>query len=213
MNEDDQMLTVDEALIYIRQQFMEPDGLISHVELGEKTDMAQIEMVTRACNMLQTAWQGREVVPKEFVRMVRLAAIRLLSLEQSMSSYTQRLEEITQTVSWMQEWIEMVFLPPPQSEEAALALVCQHLLGTRPFTAELLMGRINEDSAGELVSGLQTLAQAWSTRDQISKLAAYAMLGISWDFDEATRHFSGNKLQRFHEVEQQVNEAITKCLS
>jgi hypothetical protein len=213
MNEECHMLTVDEALIYIRQQFMEPDGLISRIELGEKTDTAQVEIVIRACNTLQAAWQGQEIVPKDVVRMIRLATNRLLSLEQSMSTSPQRLEEITQMVSRLQEWIEMIFLPPPQSEEAALVLVCQHLLGTHPFTTELLMGRINEDSVAELVSGLQVLAQAWSTREQISKLAAYAMLSISWNFDEAARHFSGNKLQRFHEVEQQVNKAITECLS
>jgi hypothetical protein len=112
----------------------------------------------------------------------------------------------------MHEWIEMVFLSSSKSEEAAFALVCQHLLGTRPFNTELLMGRINEDSLGELLSGLGILAQIWQTRSHISKLAAFAMLSAPRDFEEAALLFSEEKLQRLQEVQQQVMESITRCL-
>lgn len=107
----------------------------------------------------------------------------------------------------------MVFLPPARSEEVALSLVNQHLLGTSPFTTELLHGRINDDSLGELINGLAILGQAWQTRENIPKLAAYAMLCVPWDFDEASQHFSGSNLQRLHEIGQQVMESIMKCLS
>lgn len=212
MNESSRMMMLEEALACIRQQFVEPGNLLARIEMKEEIETNQIEMIEAAFKVIQSAWKDKETVPKEQVRWIRFASDSIPRLERHIQLYPQRKDEIERILSRMHEWIDMIFLPSSESEEVGFALVCQHLLGTRPFNTELLMGRINEDSLGELLSGLRILARQWQTREHISKLAAYAMLSAPRDFEEATQIFSGERLQRLQEVQVQVMESITRCL-
>jgi hypothetical protein len=213
MREDADILTWEDALECVRWHFTEPDGLLAHIERGGEIDETQVQMIGTAFQVMQAAWQEQERVPKQAVQLVRHASNAIPRLEQRMQLYPQRQAELVRLLEQVSEWTEKVFSLPSLSEEAALVLVYEHLLGTRPFNTELILGRIDQDALGELLGALEALAQVWQTREQVSKLAAYTMISDSWLFDRAANLFPGTKQQRFQEVEQQVSERITRCLS
>ena len=91
--------------------------------------------------------------------------------------------------------------------------VYQHLLGTPQFNEGLLFGRIDEEALKELLQALEVLAEAWKTKAQISRLIAYTLISTPWLFARQGNLFSGEEQLRFQQVEQQVEEAISECLS
>lgn len=112
-------------------------------------------------------------------------------------------------------WTDTLFFtsPAPLSEETAIAVAYQHLLGTPSFNIELILGTINNDALAELLDALTTLASKWESREYISKLVAHAMISSSWLFDRVATLFQGTSQQTLQDAERQVNEAIISCLS
>ncbi len=202
----------EDAFACIKRHFTESDGLLAHIERGGEIDETQVQMIGTAFQVMQAAWQEQERVPKQAVQLVHHASNAIPRLEQCMQLYPQREAELVRLWEQVSAWTEQVFSLPSLSEAAALVLVCQHLLGTRPFNTELMLGRIDQDALGELLGALEALAQGWQTREQVCKLAAYTMISASWLFDRVANLFPGTKQRRFQEVEQQVNERITLCL-
>jgi hypothetical protein len=113
----------------------------------------------------------------------------------------ENVNEITHFLLQVGEWTEIVFSSSQLTEEAALMFVCQHLLGTPAFNTELILGSINESALSELLEALDTLARLWQGREQVSKLAAYAMMSASWLFGRVENLFAGTEERRLREVE------------
>lgn len=213
MNEGDSTSTLEEAFACVRRHFMEPDGLLGKIEQGESINETEVQQIAAAFEVMQDAWEEKTLVPKEAVRLILHVSNSLARLDQCMRRFPQQKDAIVSLVSKVTHWREHVFSYPLVNEEAALVMVGQHLLGTRPFNIELIMGDINEDSLGELLEALDILGQVWESREQISKFAASTLVDAPWLFDRVVNHFPRGKLQRLHETREQVMDSITRCLS
>lgn len=213
MKENGDEMALEDALTYIKWHFTEPGGLLTHIEVGGEVDQTLVQTIGTAFQIMQSAWKEEEYVPKYAVQLVHHVTDAIPRLEQCIHLYPHREPEIANFLLQVSEWTEMVFSSTALSEEGAIMFVCQHLLGTPAFNTELILGSINESALSELLDALDTLARLWQSREQVSKLAAYAMISASWLFDRVEKLFSGAKEHRLHEIERQVNEHITRCLS
>lgn len=215
MREDAEILTLEDALACIKWHFTESDGLLVQIEMGKEIDEKQVQMIGTAFQLMQAAWKDKVLVAKNAVQLVRTAIKAIPRLEQYMLLYPQREAEISRFLIKVSGWTDSVFFAPlmPLSEEGAITLVCQHFLGIPSFNTELMLGHIDENALGELSDALERLAQIWETKEYISKLAAHAMLSASWLFEEVANVFSSEKKQRLQEIERQLDERITLCLS
>jgi hypothetical protein len=213
MEEDVNILTLGDALACIKLHFTEPDGLLAQIERGGEVEASQVQMIETAFRVMRSTWMEQDLVPKEATRLVHQASTAIRRLEQCRQLYPQRREMIEHFLFKVIDWVEHVFSLSSMSEEAALVMVIHHLLGTPSFNTELILGSINKSSLEELLDALDTLAHVWQQKEQISKLAAYAMVNSSWLFDRVAKLFPGPRQQRLREVEQQVSEQITRCLS
>jgi hypothetical protein len=212
MSEDTEILTLEEALVCIRQHFTEPDGLVAHIEKGLEIDDVQVGKLEGALSRLHLAWQEQDLVPKQDVRLLWNVVPRL---EKCLSLYPERTTEMSSFLMQVSQWIEAVFSTPLLSEEGAVVLLCQHIFGTPPFCVDLYLGNINEDALSELFVALDTLADAWKKKAYISKLAAHAMVGtpeVLMSVSEADSIPETEK-QRLQVIEQELAERITKCLN
>jgi hypothetical protein len=98
------------------------------------------------------------------------------------------------------------------SEESAILLVCQHVLGIPSFNVQLYLGKIDKNAVQELFSALTVLAQLWKDRTEISKLAVHAMMSVPWLFTKTSPFFSEEEKRHLQRIEQQLDEYITLCL-
>ncbi|HJT59620.1 MAG TPA: hypothetical protein VJ761_24135 [Ktedonobacteraceae bacterium] len=212
MKEEDGMITMENALAYIQWHFIESDGIIACIERGEEIDQREVQRMEVAFQALEGAWKEQMLVPKHAVQIVRAASKTLPRLNRCMLLHPERKTEISRLVMEVDKWIEAVFLSP-MSEESAISLVCQHLLGTPSFNVQLYLGEIDNNAVQELFSALDVLAQLWKDRTEISKLAVYAMLSVPWLFTKTSALFSEEEKQYLQRIEQQLDEYITVCLS
>jgi|SRR5579859_1455970 len=210
MSRNAENLSMEEAVALITQHFQECDGIIAQVERGEKIDGSQVRMIEEALRCLQLAWKGKELVPKHAVRLFWNVIPRL---EKCILLYPHRTDEVSKLMSDLIGWFDGVFSSSLMSEEDAIVLVTQHMIGLPPLSIELRFGNIREDSVEELLMALNVLADTWKTREDISKLAAHAMVSTQAVFMAVSDLFSGTEKQRLNAIEQQLNERITECLS
>ena len=211
MREDAEMLTVKDALAHIKWHFTESDGLIARIERGEEVDERQVQEIETAFLILQAEWKEHERIPKHAVQILRDANNAILRLDKSSLLYPQRGNEIRHFMTDIFTWMDAAF--STMSEEAAIAAVCQQLLGVPSFVVELRQATIDEEAVKDLFSALDVLARVWKNRKEISKLAAQAMVSVPWIFRDAKNLFSGADKQRLNVIQQQLDEHITRCLS
>jgi hypothetical protein len=95
MHESSHIMTMEEALDCIRQQFVEPGGLLARIEMGEKVEISQVEMMGTAFKVIQLEWKDKEIIPKEQVRLVRFASdsIPYLDISNCIHDAKMRLKE------------------------------------------------------------------------------------------------------------------------
>jgi hypothetical protein len=206
MGESHDFLSTQEALAYIRLHFAESEGIIARIEQGLPIDNAQIRRLEAALQQLHLAWLNEDLVSKQEVRLLWNVYPRL---EKSLALYPEREREITEFMSKVIRWMEQLFMTPQVSEEYAIAVISQHVIGPS-FLANALLGReITASAVDETFMAVEALARIWKKKENISKLAAGAL--ISTQYLPISEHFSQKKKQDIQKLIQQLSEQITKC--
>lgn len=213
MSEKAEILTIESALAHIHWHFTERDGIIARIEGGEVIDQREVQEIEAAFQVVEMAWKEQPLVPKQAVQIVRTASKAIPRLNRCMLRYPEREAELSRFVMEAEQWIEAVFLPLPMSEESAISLVCQHILGMPSFNVQLYLGEIDNNAVQELFSALHVLAQLWKDRTEISKSAVYAMMSVPWLFTKTSALFPEGEKHYLQRIEQQLDESITLCLS
>lgn len=202
-------LSMEEALACIKLHFTKPEGLIAQVERGISVDNAQVEMIKVALQRIHMTWEKQNLVPKQDVRLLWGVLPRL---EECLRLYPDRELEIRNLYMQIGQWIDEVFAIPTMSEETAIAVVSQHILGPS-FVMELRFHSMNENAREDLFMALDTLAKAWSNKERISKLAAGAMISVQdLSADVSWLHSDVDK-KHLQEIIHQLFERINRCLS
>src|SRR6266568_6791693 len=101
MSQEFEMLSVDEALTCIKQQFTEQKGLIAQIERGATINDVQVRMIEGALRYLQTAWKEKELVPKHAVRLFWNVIPRI---EKCILLYPQRTVELSKLMGDLIKW-------------------------------------------------------------------------------------------------------------
>lgn len=206
MNENHEFLSTQDALAYVRFHFTEPGGLIAQIEQGSPIDSMQVKNLEAALQRLHLAWLNEALVSKQEVRLLWNVYPRL---EKSLVLYPEREREITEIMSKFIIWTEQLFMTPQVPEEYAIAVVSQHIIGPS-FLANALLGReITASAVDETFMAVEALARIWKKKENISKLAAGAL--ISTQYLPISEHFSQKEKQDIQKLIQQLSEQITKC--
>ncbi len=215
MQEDTDIQTAEEAMSWIKDHLMGKNGILATIEQGGAIDEAERRKIGDAFEMIQQAWLGQQVIPKEGAQLLHQITTLIERVEQHIAFSSQRNQEMIDFLYQVNHWIDLIFFPPaaPISEEEAMMQVEQHLLGTPQFNEGLIFGRIDEVALEELLQALGVLAGAWKSKAVVSKLAAYTLISAPWLFARQANLFTGEEQLRFQQVEQQVEEAIIRCLS
>lgn len=194
------------SLVCIRKSFTESGGTIDKIEKGEKIDEIEVLLLEEALTELHGAWLEKDLVPKQDVQFLWNVFPRL---EKCLILYPQRYEEINNFIANVSMWIERIFTTSPMSEEQAIAVVSQHIIGPSFLVDLLLANTVNEASIDELFFAVQTLAQAWKRKEHISKLAAGAL--ISTQFMTVSDVYTQTEIHHLQAVRQQLIEHVTEC--
>lgn len=215
MQKDTNIQTAEEALGWIKGHLMGKNGILATIEQGGAIDETERRKIGDAFQVIQQAWLGQEVIPKEAAQLLHQITAVIERVEQRLAFSSQRNQEMVHFLYQVNHWIDLTFFPPAAtiSEEEAMMQVYQHLLGTPQFNEGLIFGRIDEEALKELLRALEVLAEVWKSKAKVSRLAAYALVGTPWLFGRQANLFTGEEQSRFQQIKQQVEEAIIKCLS
>lgn len=215
MEEEMKVLTYEEARACLTRHFASDDGFLAQIEKGGEIDFEQIRVIEAALRSLQYHWKNQSLVPRHIVGLLwnvipRLEACRSLS--------PQRQTEIHQVIASLSPLLEIPFVTAPtMSEEQAMALVSQHVIGPSFILEVLHAGRIDENALEDFLMAVDTLAQTWRQKDYIAKVTAGALIGtqdiVSRDgpFAPVIERFPVEKKQRLQEIQQELLEHVHDC--
>lgn len=206
MNENHEFLSIQEAIAYIRLHFTEPEGLIAQIEQDLPIDNTQVKKLEAALQRLHLAWVDEALVSKQEVRLLWNVYPRL---EKCLALYPEREREITEFMSKVIRWMEQLFMTPQISEEYAIAVISQHVIGPS-FLANALLGReITASAIDETFMAVKALAGIWEKKEYISKLAAGALISVQ--YLPVLEYFPQQKKQDAQKLIQQLSQHIAKC--
>lgn len=202
--------TLEEAWVCIKINFSESKGIIAQIEKGMEIDEINIQMIEVALQRISLAWEDMKLVPKKEVQLLWNVLPRL---EKCLLLYPYRKVEIGNLIARLSERLDALFSSSKMSEEHAIALVCQHLVGVPSFMIELRLGEINETSLEELLLALDTLAQEWKGKENISKLAVGGIISTQNFFSSVSGLYSTSEKQHLQAIELRLCERISRCLT
>lgn len=206
MNDESERMSVEEALTCIKLHFTEPEGLLAQIEQGLPIPNIQVERLEIALRRLHEAWMHRDLISK---REAGLLWNVLPRLEQYMLLYPHREAEIRDFMFKLNVWFDQLFMTQEMSEEQAIAVISQHIIGPS-FLAEVLLGETIKPAAiEEVFTAVDVLAQIWKKKEAISKLAAGALITIQGF--PISEYYSELKRKEIQKTIQTLQEHITEC--
>ena len=205
MNDVTGMMTIEEALSCIKLHFVEEEGLIAQIERGLPIDIVQVKRLEMALQRLHIAWENSESVLKQEVRLLWNVIPRL---EHALLFYPEE-AELTKFMREVIVWLDELFMTEVMSEEHAIAVVSQHVIGPSFLKGILLCEKIDSTSAYDVFTAVETLARVWKSRKHIPKLAAGAL--ISTQSTIIPNCYSEAEKQQIQKIMEQLRERITQC--
>ena len=200
-------MTIEDALACVKLHFTEPEGLIAQIERGSPVNSVQVQRLEVALRSLYEAWLDKDLIPKHEVRLLWNVFPRL---EQCLLLYPEKEAELTDFMSKLNVWLDQIFTTPEvMSEEHAIAVVSQHVIGPSFLVGILLSRKITSSEVDDVFTAVETLSRIWKHRTHISKLAAGALLGTQ--SMSVSDYYPEYERQRLQEIMQQLQERITKC--
>ena len=124
-------LSLIQAYELIRLHLSEPGGLIDQLENGAEIDNEYVQILDHAIEKIHQEWKNVSIVPKDIINLFNNIFYRLTSI---ISIYPQREVEIHTLYGQFTSWMDTIFAEEPLSEEAAIAIVTQQILGLEPLS-------------------------------------------------------------------------------
>lgn len=206
-------MTEQEAIATLEQHFVGTNGFVARLRRGEGLDYEGIEQVRTALDALEALWSNRAQVPRHAT--VALVDVRTAIIE-CKPEYPALANELDRLAFDLVRRIEQVFYSPSpgMTEEEAIALVYGHLRGLSGIALTFHHREPIHDLewATDLLTALDTLAVAWSTREEAPK----AVIGPMLDARAIIRGHAGNYRQWQEQLEQigdEVAQRVRRCLS
>ncbi len=192
-----------ESLTY---HFSDENGLLAQIESGKEIGIQAIRDVERALEILQEVWRTRRTVPKREISLLWSVFPRL---EQAMSQQPAREQELRAVWSLLSTHMQILLTIPlsTMSEEDAIDVLRQHLVGGPSFGQALYMGYTNQIHFQPLLHRLEQLKPVLSGQQEIPKRLSHALLNV-WQFpwSEVTR--SEDDHPQVSQMKQQLVKAI-----
>jgi hypothetical protein len=205
-------LTEQEAISTLQLHFVSAEGFVARLQRGEGIDHEGVEQVRAALDALAALWADRAEVPRH-------ATVVLVDVEtpiiECASQYPELTNELWQLASDLVTRIERIFYTyPGMTEEEAVAIVYGHLRGISgiALTFHHREPIYDLEWATDLLTALDTLAVAWSAREEAPK----AVIGPMLDARAVIRGHADNYPQWQSQLEQigdEVAERVRRCLS
>ena len=206
MNENVPFMTLEEVLSFIDFHFFEEGGLIAQIEQRLPIDQTQVKKLKVAFQQLHAAWENSDLVPKQEMQLLWNAISRL---EKCSSLYLKEDAAVADFMDELSVWLDQLFTTKEMSEEHAIAVVSQHIIGPS-FLREILLGeKVTFSAIDNVFIAVETLAKLWKPRKYVSKLAAGAL--ISTKSITIPNHYSEAERQQLQKIMQQLQERISDC--
>lgn len=208
MQNNEERLGPKEAISFLKVNFTEPQGIIARIGRGLNVSTNEMHLIEEALNVVHETWENQQLISKQEALMLWNVFPRL---EACLNSLVVTNEEIVQFVTRLEGLIDQLFTASVMSEEAAVAVLSQNVLGPS-FLIEVRFGTINEGNLEELKDALKVLARAWKKKENISKLAAGAMISLRYLFASINDMYLDESQQRLQEIKQQIFDLVDQCL-
>lgn len=200
-------MNLEDALITLKLHFTEPEGLLAQIERGLSVDEDQLQMIDVALQKIRAMWTEKDLLPKQDVQLLWNVLPRL---EKSLVYHPEQRKEIENIISQISEWFAFLFSTPVMSEENAIVVVSQHVIGPS-FVTALRFGTIDEEALDELFVALDTLGSHWKKREYVSKIAVGAMINMQGMIDQVSGLYREPEMKRLRAIEQQLFERVNRC--
>ncbi len=206
MNDDSESMTTEEAITCIKHHFTEKEGLLDQIECGQPVDSTEVKTLEVAFQQLHMAWVNVDLVPKQEVQMLWNVIPRL---ERCIMRYPEREIELSKFMYEVIVWLDQLFMTEVMSEEHAIAVVSQHVIGPSFLKEILLHEKFDATNVDEVFTAVRTLAHLWKKRKYISKLAVGALM--STRYLPLSAHYPEQERQTIQETMKYLTELITRC--
>jgi hypothetical protein len=206
MSDKSEMMPIEEAMAYIKLHFTQSEGLLAQIEQGRPIPNDQVEKLEVALRSLQEAWSHTELIAKQEASLLWNVIPRL---EQGLLQYPHQEAEIRDLMFKLSVWFDQMFMTQDMSEEQAIAVISQHIIGPS-FLAEVLHGEaIKSAGIEEVFTAVDVLAQIWKKKETISKLAAGAL--ITTQCIPVSEYYSEHERRKIQKTLQALQDHITEC--
>jgi hypothetical protein len=210
-------MTEIEAIAVVKEQFAGTSGFLARLQRGEGIDEMGVTQAKEALLTLKGAWADRSTIPKD-------AAFPLVDVLGTILSCMEKQPEGKNQIYYlaieMDQLVDNVLLQEGESmsEERALAVVQFHFTEGESLGLMLHRGAsVNQEIVQgtivqELQMALDTLHQAWKTRQEVPKEVVRAMLPAPSFIGYNTR-MPAELRPLLDTLSQDVKERIQRCLS
>ncbi len=112
MQKDTDIQTAEEAMSWIKDHLMGKNGILATIEQGGAIDEAERRKIGDAFEMIQQAWLGQQVIPKEGAQLLHQITTLIERVEQHIAFSSQRNQEMIDFLYQVNHWIDLIFFPP-----------------------------------------------------------------------------------------------------
>ncbi len=207
MYENDEL---DSAVLLVTKNFVHPNGLLDKFEKNIEINKNELDHLLEAMEIIYKYWIDKKEIPKDVARALLDVLPRL---EKCLTLYPQKKEDIVEIIEKIGFWIEKIFSTPQMTEEQAITIVSQHVIGLSFAVAIQNAIGTSEGMLADFLFALETLEQAWKNKDQISKLAAGALISAQTLFEDFQTHYSKPDKQHMQKAIQEIRNHITRCFN
>ncbi|GCF07607.1 hypothetical protein KDI_11710 [Dictyobacter arantiisoli] len=133
-------------------------------------------------------------------------------LDTYMQQHPEKIE-LGEVFMWVSEWIDKIFVTEPLDEVSAIAVVSKHALYISPFVYDLRFHqRIDQPALSKFFNALDTLAEKWQSKEEVSKLAAGSMILVQEYFILYGDGYTGVQKREIMQAQDELAKKIEKCL-
>jgi hypothetical protein len=202
-------LSLEQAYEIVRLNLLDKGGLMHQAETGIDIDENSIQTMNAAIQRIQVDWRSLTAIPKNIAKLFFNVFPRL---EKCIELYPSNKENLENLYSKFIHWVDALFAEEPLSEEAAIAIVSQQIVGLEPLALQIrFRHQIDENSLDLFLLALDRLVVLWQSREFISKLATGAMINAQDAFLELGDTSMVLRKQTLENVGQEVSMRIARC--
>jgi len=207
LTNEQQTFDREEAWQQVQHHFTEQGGLIDQIERGEVIKETTIQEVQRALATVEDDWKTQHTIPRQKVALLWSIFPRL---EKAIQRDRQREQALRFWRAQLTAWLHAVFASPspPMSEEEAIAVVFQHMVGGPSFALTLRQGNIDEPVFQHLLQKMNELELLWQNKPDIPKRAAGVLITLEllpWSSETCSAQDQQKLMSIKHILHEKIN--------